>query len=104
MVRFGMHFSLWAPAWTRQEADRAVPEAARYGLKVIEIPLMSPKDIDVPHARDLLAAHGIAPSASLCLPPDRMATTNPDGSRDFLFEALETAHALGCTYLGGVTY
>jgi D-psicose/D-tagatose/L-ribulose 3-epimerase len=104
MTRIGMHFSLWSAAWTREAAEIAVPEAARYGLKVIEIPLLAPRSVDVGHARDLLAAHGIAPSASLCLPPDRRAVEQPEGTRDFLLEALEVAHALGCTFLGGVTY
>ena len=104
MTRIGMHFSLWGAAWTRDAAELAVPEAARYGLEVIEIPLLAPETIDVPHARDLLALHKVAPSGSLCLPPDRMATQHPAAARDFVLAALETAHALGCTFLGGVTY
>src|SRR5579871_4254075 len=100
MTRIGMHFSLWAPAWTRETAERAVPEAARYGIEVIEIPLLAPESIDVAHARDLLAAHRIAPSASLCLPPEKMATHDPAAARDFLLRALEVAHALGCIFLG----
>ena len=104
MTRIGMHFSLWGAAWTRDAAELAVPEAARYGLEVIEIPLLAPETIDVPHARDLLALHNVAPSGSLCLPPDRMATQHPAAARDFVLAALETAHALGCTFLGGVTY
>jgi D-psicose/D-tagatose/L-ribulose 3-epimerase len=103
-TRIGMHFSLWAATWTRESAERAVPEAARYGLEVIEIPLLAPETIDVPHARDLLAAHRIAPSGSLCLPPDKLATKDPAAARDFVLRALETAHALGCAFLGGVTY
>ena len=104
MTRIGMHFSLWGASWTREGAEQAVPEAARYGLEVIEIPLLVPRSIDVGHARDLLAAHRIAPSASLCLPADKLATQQPAAARNFLLEALEVAHALGCTFLGGVTY
>ncbi len=104
MTRIGMHFSLWAASWTPQAAEAAIPEAERYGLQVIEIPLLVPASIDVAHARDLLAAHCIAPAASLCLPPDRLATRAPAAARDFLLEAVEVAHALGCTFLGGVTY
>ena len=104
MTRIGMHFSLWAASWTKQAAEAAIPEAARYGLQVVEIPLLVPESIDVAHARDLLAAHGIAPAASLCLPPDRLATSDPAAARDFLLAAVEVAHALGCSFLGGVTY
>jgi D-psicose/D-tagatose/L-ribulose 3-epimerase len=103
-TRIGMHFSLWASTWTRASAEAAIPEAARYGLEIIEIPLLAPQTIDVPHARDLLAAHRIAPSGSLCLPPDKLATKEPHAARDFVLAALETAHALGCAFLGGVTY
>ncbi len=104
MARLGMHFSLWAPTWTRDSAEIAVPEAARYGLQLIEIPLLSPQSVDVGHARSLLADHGVAASGSLCLPADRMAQDDPQGATEFLLPALEVAHALGCTFLGGVTY
>ncbi|HET9018577.1 MAG TPA: sugar phosphate isomerase/epimerase [Acetobacteraceae bacterium] len=104
MTRIGMHFSLWSPTWTEASAEAAIPEASRYGLQVVEIPLLVPESINVPHARDLLAAHGIAPAASLCLPPDRLATRAPAAARDFLLSALEVARALGCSFLGGVTY
>jgi len=104
MTRIGMHFSLWGAAWTRQSAELAVPEAAKYGLEIIEIPLLAPATIDVAHARDLLAYHKVAPSGSLCLPNDKMATQHPAAAREFVLAALETAHALGCTFLGGVTY
>ena len=104
MSRIGMHFSLWSPAWTEASAEQAIPEAARYGLQVVEIPLLAPQTINVPHARDLLAAHNVAPSASLCLPEDRRATSDPAAARDFLLGAVEVAYALGCRFLGGVTY
>ncbi|MDA8249688.1 MAG: sugar phosphate isomerase/epimerase [Rhodospirillales bacterium] len=104
MTRIGMHFSLWSPTWTAASAEAAIPEAARYGLHLVEIPLLVPESIDVAHARDLLAAHNVAPAASLCLPPDRMATRDPAAARDFLLAAVEVAHALGCRFLGGVTY
>jgi D-psicose/D-tagatose/L-ribulose 3-epimerase len=103
-TRIGMHFSLWAASWTREAAELAVPECARYGLEVIEIPMLAPETIDVAHARDLLGAHKVAPSGSLCLPDDKLATKDPEAARDFVLRALETAHALGCTFLGGVTY
>ena len=104
MSRLGMHFSLWAPSWSREAAEIAVPEAARHGIGIIEIALMQPEAVDVAHAKELLARHDMAASASLCLPPDLMAQTNPDGAVGFLMPALDVAHQLGCTFLGGVTY
>jgi len=104
MVRFGMHFSLWAPSWTAEAAEAALPEAARFGIEVIEIPLLIPEAVDVVHARALLKEHGISPSASLCLPEDAMAHRNPAAATDFLMRALRVANGLGCTFMGGVTY
>lgn len=104
MARIGMHFSLWAPAWTREAAEAALPEAARHGIQLIEIPLLTPEAIDTDHAKRLLDDHGIAASGSLCLPEDKMAQENPDAAQAFLMPALEAAARLGCTFLGGVTY
>ena len=104
MSRIGMHFSLWAPSWTREEAERAIPEAARYGIELIEIPLLQPETIDVVHARRLLGEHGMAASASLCLPETCMAAVDPAAATAFLLRAVDASHALGCDFLGGVTY
>jgi len=104
MARLGMHFSLWGPAFTPEAAAWALPEAAGYGLELIEIPLLTPGTVDIPHARALLAEHGLAASASLCLPADCMAQERPQQATAFLLQVLEEAHALGCSFLGGVTY
>jgi len=103
-VRIGMHASLWAPAWTREAAELAVPEAAAAGIELIEIPLLQPEAVDVAHTKAVLAQHGVAASASLCLPLDDRAGENPEGARRFLEGAVEVAAAIGCTFLGGVTY
>ncbi|MFO1070817.1 MAG: sugar phosphate isomerase/epimerase [Geminicoccaceae bacterium] len=104
MIRFGMHASLWTAQWTREAAEKLVPDAAKHGLQVLEIPVLAPESIDVPHAVALLKQHGIAPTTSLCLPPEDAAPINPAGAERFLLRALETAHALGSNILGGVTY
>jgi D-psicose/D-tagatose/L-ribulose 3-epimerase len=103
-IRFGMHSSLWTARWTRDAAELLVPEAARHGLQVIEMALMAPETIDVEHSRALFREHGVQPTGSLCLPEDAMAQRHPDRAEAFLLRALETAHALGCSILGGVTY
>ncbi len=103
-ARLGMHFSLWAPRWEPASAEAALAEAARYGIGLVEIPLLAPETIDVPHARALLAAHGVSPSASLCLPERAMAQRDPEAALAFLLPAIEAAAALGCSFLGGVTY
>jgi D-psicose/D-tagatose/L-ribulose 3-epimerase len=104
MIRFGMHSSLWTASWTREAAELLIPEAARYGLEVIEMALLAPETIDVDHSVALFKAHGVAPTASLCLPMEDNAALYPDRAEKFLQRALETAHALGCNILCGVTY
>ena len=104
MIRFGMHSSLWTASWTRQAAEMLIPEAAAHGLEVIEIALLAPETVDVEHSVALFKQHGVAPTASLCLPMDDNAALYPDRAERFLMSALETAHALGCSFLGGVTY
>ncbi|MQT13440.1 sugar phosphate isomerase/epimerase family protein [Segnochrobactrum spirostomi] len=103
-VRLGMHASLWGPSWTREVAEIAVPEAAKYGLQVIEVPLMDPDPVDAAHSRALFEEYGITPTASLCLPFEVTAPHHPEKAEAFLMNALEKAHALGCDFFGGVTF
>lgn len=104
MIRFGMHSSLWTSAWTREGAERSVSECARHGLEVVEIALLEPNVVDVQHSLSLFERHGVAPTASLCLPIAAEATRHPEAAHAFLTRALDVAHALGCNTLCGVTY
>lgn len=104
MVRLGMHASLWAADWTPAAAELAVQEAKEYGLDLIEFPLLTPETVDVEHSRALFKTHGVAPSASLCLPMEATAPHHPKAAEAFLMKALDVAHAVGCDFLGGVTY
>jgi D-psicose/D-tagatose/L-ribulose 3-epimerase len=103
-AKLGMHASLWGANWTREVAELAVPEAAEHGLEVIEFPLLVPEIIDAPHSRRLFAKYNIEPTASLCLPEDRMAAYEPEKATAFLKTALDKAHDVGTRYLGGVTF
>jgi D-psicose/D-tagatose/L-ribulose 3-epimerase len=103
-VKLGMHASLWAAEWTKTAAELAIPEAAEHGLEVIEFPLLVPEGVDAPHSRKLFEKHGIEPTASLCLPDDKMAQVHPEKAEAFVKKALDKAHEVGCSYLGGVTF
>jgi len=103
-VSIGMHASLWAAAWTRNAAELALPEASEHGLEIIELPLLEPDKIDGPHSRKLFEKYGIEPTASLCLAEDNMAQLHPEKAAAFLIRALDKAHEVGCSFLGGVTY
>lgn len=104
MIRFGMHSSLWTDNWTREAAELLVPEAKKYGLDLIEVALLTPDAIDVDHTRALFKEHGMAPSGSLCLPMAVTAPHHPKAAEAFLMKALDVGHAIGCEFLGGVTY
>lgn len=103
-VLIGMHASLWAAEWTREAAELAVPEAAEHGLECIEFPLLVPEGVDAPHSRKLFEKYGIEPTASLCLPEDKMAAEKPEAAEAFVRKALDKASEVGCRFLGGVTF
>jgi D-psicose/D-tagatose/L-ribulose 3-epimerase len=71
---------------------------------LIEIALLTPETVDVAHSVALFKEYGVAPSASLCLPMEDNAVHHPERAERFLNRALDTAHALGCEILCGVTY
>lgn len=104
MIRFGMHSCLWTSSWTREAADAILPEAARYGLEVVEVPVLTPETIDVEHSVKLSKQTGVALTASLCLPNQDTAALFPERGERFLMKALDCAHALGSNVLSGVTY
>jgi len=104
MIRFGMHASLWSQAWTREGAELAIADAARYGLDVIEIPLLEPDKVDVAHSRALFDKYGVGCTASLGLPIEVEASQHPEAATAFLSRTLDVAHGLGCSTLSGVTY
>jgi D-psicose/D-tagatose/L-ribulose 3-epimerase len=103
-AKIGMHASLWTANWTREAAELACREAAEHKLDVIEFPLLVPESVDAPHSRKLFAKHGIEPTCSLCLPEDKMAAYEPAKAEAFLKAALDKAHEVGVTFLGGVTF
>jgi D-psicose/D-tagatose/L-ribulose 3-epimerase len=103
-VKLGMHASLWAAEWTKEAAELAIPEASEHGLEVIEFPLLVPEGVDAPHSRKLFEKYGIEPTASLCLPEDKMAQVHPEKAEAFVKKALDKAAEVGCKYLGGVTF
>jgi D-psicose/D-tagatose/L-ribulose 3-epimerase len=104
MHGFGIHTSLWSMNWTRQAAEFAIPEAAKYGLAFVEITMLDPPNVDGPHTRRLLEKHGIEAVSSLGLPDDSRPTNNPEKALEFLTMALDKTAACGAKALSGVVY
>jgi D-psicose/D-tagatose/L-ribulose 3-epimerase len=104
MRGFGIHTSLWSMNWTREAAEFAIPEAARYGLAFVEITMLDPPSVDAPHTRALLERHEISAVCSLGLPDDARPTRDPEKALDFLRMALDKTAACGAKALSGVVY
>ncbi len=104
ICRIGMHANLWTSCWTRQAAERILPEAAEHGLEVIEISVADPDKIDADHSRALFDKYGLEPTASICLPDGFAPAVNPELATGLLLKALDKAHDLGSKVLTGVLY
>ncbi|MEL6922083.1 MAG: sugar phosphate isomerase/epimerase [Pseudomonadota bacterium] len=104
MEGFGVHTSMWTMTWNEPGCEKAVANAARYGMDFLEIALLDPPMVDAEHSRKTLHAHNMRAVCSLGLPEEVWASRNPDGAVDFLKVALDTCAAMGCEALSGVVY
>lgn len=104
MARLGLHTFAAAPAW---DAALFLAEAERLralGVRVIEIPLLRPSEIDVDAARRFVEETGIDLVCSLGLPGHLDVVTDPDAALAFLAPAFDVAARVGAPALSGVTY
>ncbi|MEO1249638.1 MAG: sugar phosphate isomerase/epimerase family protein, partial [Pseudomonadota bacterium] len=104
MVDLGVHTFAFAQEWQPATARDVLPGLLRHGVKLIEIPLLRPAEIDVAGTRTLGEEFGIKFACSLGLPADFDIVERPDQALDFLEVALDVTAALGAPYLSGVTY
>ncbi|MEL6435202.1 MAG: sugar phosphate isomerase/epimerase family protein [Pseudomonadota bacterium] len=104
MEGFGVHTSMWTMTWDHAGCEKAVANAARYGMDFLEIALLDPPMVDAEHSRKTLEAHNMRAVCSLGLPEEVWASKNPDGAVAFLHGALDKCAAMGCEALSGVIY
>lgn len=104
MQGFGIHASMWTMKWDHSGAERAIANAAQYGLDFIEIPLLDPASVDAIHTRKLLEKHAIRAVCSLVLPEAAWASVRPDAAIGHLKAAIDKAALMGGEALTGVTY
>ena len=104
MEGFGVHTSMWTMNWDREGAERAVTGAKKYGVDFIEIPMLTPHNVDTEHTRMLLESHELRAVCSLGLPEECWASVAPDKAIDFLKIAVDKTKALGGEALSGVVY
>jgi D-psicose/D-tagatose/L-ribulose 3-epimerase len=73
-------------------------------VRVLEIPLLDPSEIDVAETRAFCEETGIQPVCSLGLPAEIDVIADPDTGLAFLEPAFEVAAGVGAFALSGVTY
>ncbi len=104
MAQLGLHTFAAAPKWSVAEMRRLLPKLQAHKVRVLEIPLLDPAEIDVPATRAFCEETGIAPVCSLGIPPEIDVIADPDAGLAFLEPAFEVASGVGAFALAGVTY
>ena len=104
MGRLGLHVFAAAPAWDEGAIRAILPDLAASRVRVLEIPLLDPAEIDPAAIRAFVEEVGISPVCSLGLPEDIDVIADPDAGLAFLEPALEAAASVGAGELTGVTY
>lgn len=104
MAKLGLHTFAAAPKWDVATMRAMLPKLATHKVRVLEIPLLDPAEIDVEATRGFLEETGIEAVCSLGLPRDIDVIADPEAGLDFLKPAFEVARGVGSASLSGVTY
>lgn len=104
MAKLGLHTFAAAPAWDLPTMRALLPRLHAHKVRVLEIPLLDPAEIDVPGTAAFLSDAGIEPVCSLGLPRGLDVIADPGAGLAFLEPAFQVAEALGAFALAGVTY
>jgi D-psicose/D-tagatose/L-ribulose 3-epimerase len=81
-----------------------LPKLQSHKVRVLEIPLLDPAEIDVAETRRFCEESGIEPVCSLGLPDAIDVISDPDAGLAFLEPAFAVAAGVGSAALAGVTY
>lgn len=101
MPQFGCHAFVWVGEWNTESGNYAIAQSGALGFDYIEIPLLKPAEFDAVSHRAALSQAGIRPICSLALPKALHLPFNPDGARQFLFDALAKTEEVGSNTLCG---
>lgn len=104
MAQLGLHTFAAAPKWDVAQMRGLVDKFHEHKVRVLEIPLLDPSEIDVTETRAFCEETGIAPVCSLGLPPEIDVIADPDSGLAFLEPAFKVAAGVGAFALAGVTY
>lgn len=104
MARLGLHTFAASPSWDVATMHTLRSRLEQHRVRVVEIPLLDPAEIDVDATRQFLYESGIEPVCSLGLPGFLDIIENPQTGLDYLKPAFEITASLGSQRLTGVTY
>ena len=104
MARLGLHIFAVAPRWNVSDMEGLAGKLVEHGVRVLEIPLLDPAEIDVARSRAFLEKSGFEAVCSLGLPADIDVINDPDAGLAFLETAFKVTSGIGATALCGVTY
>lgn len=104
MPTFGIHTFAFAQEWRPDNARAVLPKLKEHGIRLIEIPLLRPEEIDIVGSRAVAELFDIELTCSLGLPAHFDIVARPEQALAFLDTAFDVAVALGARCLSGVTY
>ena len=104
MNTLGVHTFAVASEWQTETMKQVLPRLRELGVRLVEVPLLRPEELDAEAARDLARRHGIELVCSLGLPARLDIVARPDEAVDFLAGALAVTARAGARSLSGVPY
>ncbi|PCJ91004.1 MAG: xylose isomerase [Hyphomicrobiales bacterium] len=103
MAKLGLHTFAAAPKWDVTTMRALLPKFNEHKVRVLEIPLLDPSEIDVDETRRFLEETGIEPVCSLGLPREIDVVADPEAGLAFLEPAFDVTERIGASALAGVT-
>ena len=108
MNKFGVHGLVWSGSWGAQECAYTVESSKEAGFDLVEFPVFSPDQMDIPAIVKALEAADMEATCSLGLGFDNdINSEDPESvarGEATLDGALTVAQDIGASYLGGVIF
>ena len=108
MNKFGVHGLVWTGTWGAKECAYTVESSKEAGFDLVEFPVFSPEQMDIPTIVSSLEANEVEATCSLGLGFDNDINSDDPESvargEETLMGALTFAQDIGATYLGGVIF
>jgi D-psicose/D-tagatose/L-ribulose 3-epimerase len=104
----GIHFNVWTPGWSEDEARIAVAQTKEAGYDFLEISIFDAATFDASMTRRVLDDAGLRATCGTALNFDNDVSSADDGIAErgveYLLHCLELAAEVGSEWLVGLTY